>query len=49
MKSSGAEPIERLVLDTSAYSHLRHGLGVVLDAVAAADIVYLPVTFLGEL
>jgi len=49
MKSSGAEPVERLVLDTSAYSHLRHGHEVVLDAVAGADSVCLPVTVLGEL
>lgn len=49
MKSSGAEPVDRLVLDTSAYSHLRHGHATVLDAVARADSVCLPVTVLGEL
>lgn len=49
MKSSGAERVERLILDTSAYSHLRHGHDDVLDAVAAADSVCLPITVLGEL
>jgi tRNA(fMet)-specific endonuclease VapC len=48
--SSGAEPpIRRLVLDTSAYSWMRGGHEVVLDLVAAAEIVILPVTVLGEL
>jgi len=48
--SSGAEPpIRRLVLDTSAYSWMRSGHARVLDLVAAAEIVILPVTVLGEL
>lgn len=48
--SSGAEPpIRRLVLDTSAYSWLRGGHEAVLDLIAAAEIVILPVTVLGEL
>jgi tRNA(fMet)-specific endonuclease VapC len=48
--TSGAEPpIRRLVLDTSAYSWLRGGHQAVLDLVAAAQIVIVPVTVLGEL
>lgn len=48
--SSGAEaPIRRLVLDTSAYSWMRSGHGGVLDLVAVAEIVIVPVTVLGEL
>lgn len=42
-------PIGRLVLDTSAYSWMRSGHEGVLDLVAAAEIVILPVTVLGEL
>ena len=49
MKTSGADPVSRLVLDTSAYSRLRHGHDTVLDAVAAAEAVLLPATVLGEL
>ncbi len=49
MPSSGADPVSRLVLDTSAYSHMRAGHDVVLDMVAAAEIVLMPVTVLGEL
>lgn len=49
MKSSGAESVSRLVLDTSGYSRLRHGHAAVLDAVAAAEAVLLPATVLGEL
>ena len=49
MKSSGAEPVARLVLDTSAYSRLRLGHDMVLDSVAAAEMVLLPATVLGEL
>ena len=49
MKNSGAESVSRLVLDTSAYSRLRHGHEAVLDAVAAAEAVLLPATVLGEL
>ena len=40
---------ERLVLDTSAYSHLRAGHAQVLDHVADAAVVVVPVTVLGEL
>ncbi len=39
----------RLVLDTSAYSHLRANHAEVIDRVAAAEVVYLPTTVLGEL
>lgn len=50
MTSSGAEaPIRRLVLDTSAYSWMRSGHGRVLDLVASAELVTLPVPVLGEL
>lgn len=49
MKSSGAEAVARLVLDSSAYSHLRRGREAVLDAIAAAESVLLPATVLGEL
>ncbi len=49
MTSSGADPISRLVLDTSAYSHMRAGHDAVLDMIAAAEIVLMPVTVLGEL
>ena len=46
---SGAEPVDRLVLDTSAYSHLRTGHSGVLDLVATAAVVLMPATVLGEL
>lgn len=49
MTSSGAERVARLVLDTSAYSHFRRGHGGVLDALARAERVLVPVTVLGEL
>ena len=49
MTASGAEQIARLVLDTSAYSHLRRGHAAVLDVVARAERVLVPVTVLGEL
>jgi tRNA(fMet)-specific endonuclease VapC len=49
MPTSGAEPIRRLVLDTSAYSRFRAGHPTVLDLLASADVVMLPVTVLGEL
>ena len=42
-------PVERLVLDTSAYTHLRAGHSRTLDCVAAARVVVVPVTVLGEL
>ena len=49
MKISGAESVARLVLDTSAYSHFRHGHEAVLDRMAAAEIVLVPMIVLGEL
>jgi tRNA(fMet)-specific endonuclease VapC len=49
MTISGVEPVARLVLDTSAYSHLRHGHSAVLDHVASAGTVLLPLIVLGEL
>ena len=49
MTSSGADSGRRLVLDTSAYSHLRAGHEAVLDRVAASEVVWMPVTVLGEL
>jgi len=39
----------RVVLDTSAYSHLRRGHRLVLDLMAAATVVLVPMTVLGEL
>lgn len=49
MTSSGFEPAPRLVLDTSAYSHMRAGHDPLLDLIAAAETVSLPTTVLGEL
>lgn len=49
MRTSGAERVSRLVLDTSAYSHFRRGDATVLDALARAERVLIPVTVLGEL
>lgn len=46
MPTSG---VDRLVLDTSAYSHFRGGHAQVLDALARAERVLIPVTVLGEL
>ena len=42
-------PSDRLVLDTSAYSHLRAGHPQVIDHVADAPVVIIPVTALGEI
>lgn len=39
----------RLVLDTSAYSHFRHGHARVLDTLAVAEVVFVPTVVLGEL
>jgi len=39
----------RVVLDTSAYSHLRSGRKEVVDHIAGAEVVYLPTIVLGEL
>jgi tRNA(fMet)-specific endonuclease VapC len=49
MKKSGTELVARLVLDTSAYSHFRYGHEVVLGFMAAAGLILLPTTVLGEL
>jgi predicted nucleic acid-binding protein len=49
MPISGAERLPKLVLDTSAYSHFRRGHAGVLDALARADRVLIPVTVIGEL
>jgi tRNA(fMet)-specific endonuclease VapC len=49
MTRSGAEAGDRLVLDTSAYSHFRAGDDRVLDLIAAAEMVFLPTIVLGEL
>ena len=46
---SGADAAPRLVLDTSAYTHLRAGDVRVIDLVAAAEMVFVPATVLGEL
>ena len=43
------KPTERLVLDTSAYSHLCAGHSEVLGFVADATVVVMSVTVLGEL
>lgn len=39
----------RIVLDTSAYSHFRGNHAEVVNRIAAAHVVYLPTTVLGEL
>lgn len=49
MSPSGAEPVPRLVIDTSAYSHMRAGHAEALDLLAAAESVFVPVTVIGEL
>lgn len=50
MTTSGAEPLPaRLVLDTSAYSHMRRGDERLIEAVGDAEAVYVPATVLGEL
>lgn len=49
MPTSGAEPIRRLVLDTSAYARFRAGDQSVIGLLAAAEVVLIPVTVLGEL
>lgn len=46
--NSGAAPT-RLALDTSAYSRFRAGDSRVHDLIAAAEVVFVPVTVLGEL
>ena len=42
-------PVAKVVLDTSAYSRLRAGHAQVLERVAGARVVVVPVTVLGEL
>lgn len=49
MTSSGTEPLRRVVLDTSGYAHFRHGHAKVLEFIAGARVVFLPVIALGEL
>lgn len=39
----------RVALDTTAYAHMRRGHPGVADAIARAEVVYLPSTVLGEL
>jgi tRNA(fMet)-specific endonuclease VapC len=41
--------VERLVLDTSAWSWMRRGLPAVLDAMAAAAVLVVPAPVIGEL
>ena len=47
--ASGAEPTDRLVLDTTGYSHFRAGRAEALDWIAEATVVTVPVIVLGEL
>lgn len=49
MPQGPAEPVSRLVLDTSAYSRFRSGDTRVRDLIAASTTVLLPATVLGEL
>jgi|SRR6266536_1432543 len=50
MSDSGAEALSsRIVLDTTTYSHARRGSALALDANARAEVVFVPVTVLGEL
>lgn len=49
MPISGADPVRRLVLDTSAYAHFRAGNETVLGLLAGAEVVLIPVAVLGEL
>ena len=49
MIDSGGDLSDRLVLDTSAYSHFRAGHPQVLDLLAQAATVVIPATVLGEL
>ena len=46
---TGPERPRKIVLDTSAYAWMRSGHQEVLDAAAAADIVWVPTVVLGEL
>ena len=49
MIDSGGNLFDRLVLDTSAYSHFRAGHLQVLDLLARAAMIVIPATVLGEL
>jgi predicted nucleic acid-binding protein len=49
MTHSGGDIVDRLVLDTSAYSHFRAGHPQVLDLLARAAGVVIPATVIGEL
>ncbi len=49
MRTSGAEPLSRVVLDTSAYSRFRGGDETVIALLAAAEIVLVPTVVIGEL
>ena len=50
MKPSGSSSVPaKVVLDTSAYSHFRAGNTTVLEWIAGAVCIYLPITVLGEL
>lgn len=49
MTDRSAEAIRRLVFDTSTYSRMRVADDRVLDLLARAEVVLLPVTVLGEL
>ena len=49
MTNSGTDHPSRLVLDTSAFSRFRAGHETVLELVAAAETILLPVTVVGEL
>jgi len=47
--TSGSSQTARLALDTSAYSRFRAGDSRVHDFIAAAEVVLIPATVLGEL
>ncbi len=49
MMKCGDEVPSRIVLDTSAYSHMRAAHARVIQLVACAEAVLIPVTVLGEL
>ncbi len=50
MSDPGAEVLPtRIVLDTSVYSQARRGSAQALDAIARAEVVFVPATVLGEL
>lgn len=49
MKSSGSRLAPRLVLDSSAYSHLRGDDERVIEHLAAAEVILVPAIVVGEL